>query len=556
MKAKKRPSFKIAPEFHGLWAWVDGGTTGSVRGASLRYFFLSVLMVYLWVFPVYALTQDFGDQSGVYIPPRIMLDKSVNPGLDERVTLDLRNIEIAEAIKFLAMKGNLNLVIGKNVAGRVSLYLTDVTVADVLEIILLSNNLAVAKQGEIYNIMSETEYQALYGKRFSDLRVAKIFKLRYAVPSQIFTVLSSIKSDIGKVVIDEDSATLILMDVPEKIEEMQKVIYEMEKGQNLRIFQLRYAEAADVEVNLRERLDALKLGTARADARSNSLTVSALPKRMEEIEKIIKALDEKTRQVLIEARIIKITLSDDFDMGIDWQKVFRDTENQHRLNKFRPVLSNNFQPSLSQFGRLQVGNTATDEISATIDMLQSAGQTKVLSSPRLAVVNKQPARILIGTREAFVTTTTTTGQTTSTTAENVTFVDVGISLEVTPTINDDGYVTMKIKPEISSVDRPLVTPTGNEIPIIATTLSETTVMIKDGTTIIIGGLRKNEKIKSVSKVPVLGNIPFLGALFRSTAEDLEKIEMVIFLTPYIVSGDTTFTDKQILDKSLKPFKSY
>lgn len=494
---------------------------------------------------------------GQDLPPRIAIDPTA-AGLKERVTLDLRNIEIGEALKFLAQKGNLNIVIGKNVTGRISLYLTNVTVSDVLEIMLLSNNLAIAKQGEIYNVMTDTEYQALYGRKYADLRIAKVVKLRYAVPSQVFTVLGSVKSDIGKVVIDEDSATLILLDAPEKVREMEKIIHEMEKSQNLRIFNLRYAKAADVEANLKERLDALKLGMVRADERSNTVIVSALSKRMEEVERIIQSLDEKTREVLIEARIIKVTLSDDFDSGINWRKVFRDTENKYHLNKFRPVLSGTFPvPStVSQFGTLTIGNSTTDEFSTTLNLLQQIGQTKVLSSPRITAINNQPAKILIGTREAFVTTTTTTGQTTSTTAENVTFVDVGISLEVTPIINDDGYVTMKIKPEISNVARTLVTPTSNQIPIVDTTTAETSVMVKDGTTIVIGGLRKNEKIKTVKKIPIFGSIPILGLLFRNTDEDLEKVELVVFLTPYVISGDSTFTDKQIDDKQLKPFKTY
>src|SRR5205085_2202639 len=146
-----------------------------------------------------------------------------------------------------------------------------------------------------------------------------------------------------------------------------------------------------------------------------------------------------------------------------WQEILRDTGNQIGVEKFRPVFTGTFPVpnTVTQFGKLQIGNTATDSFSSTLTFLQQVGQTKVLSSPRITAVNKEPARILIGTREAFVTTTTTTGQTTSTTAENVTFVDVGISLEVTPIINDDGYVTMKIKPEVSNVARPLITPTGN-----------------------------------------------------------------------------------------------
>ncbi len=519
----------------------------------LRFILLLVLLCLLNFSP--RILADALSPAQSAVQPRISIDPNA-PGLQERVTLDLRNIEIGEALKFLALKGNMNMVIGKNVTGRISLYLTDVTVADVLEIMLLSNNLAIAKQGDIYNVMTETEYQALYGRRYADVRAAKIIKLRYAVPSQIFTVLSATKSDIGKVVIDEDSATLIIIDTPDKIHEMERIVNEMEKGHNMRIFNLRYAKAVDLEVQLRERLDALKLGTVRADDRSNTLIVTALSKRMEEVEQIIQALDEKTREVLIEAKIIKITLSNDFDAGINWQQVFRDVGNEIGVEKYRPTFTGVFPTTATQFGQLQIGNAATDQLSATIKFLETVGQTKVLASPRITAVNKESARILIGTREAFVTTTTTTGQTTSTTAENVTFVDVGISLEVTPVINDDGYVTMKIKPEISSVARTLITPTENEIPIVDTTLAETSVMVKDGTTIIIGGLRKDEKTKTVRKIPVAGNIPFVGALFRSTDEDVENIEMVVFLTPYIVNGDTTFTDRHVEDKQLKPFKTY
>ncbi len=491
------------------------------------------------------------------LPARLGLDRNA-AGLNERITLDLRNMEITEALKFLALKGNLNMVIGKNVTGRLSLFLTDVTVADLLEIILLTNNLAIAKQGDIYNVMTETEYQALYGKKYADVRMAKIMKLRYAVPSQVFTVLSASKSDIGKVVIDEDSATLIMVDTPDRIAEMERIVTEMEKGQNMRIFNLRFAKAADVELQLKERLDALKLGTVKSDERSNTLVVTALSKRMEEVERIIQALDEKTREVLIEARIVQVTLTDSFDAGINWQEVLRDAGNEIGVEKYMPTFSGTFplRSTATQFGQLVVGNSATNSFSATMQYLQTVGQTKILSSPRITAVNKEAARILVGTREAFVTTTTTTGQTTSTTAENVTFVDVGISLEVTPTINDDGYVTMKIKPEVSSVGRTLVTPTANQIPIIDTTLAETSVMVKDGTTIVIGGLRKDQKAKTVRKIPILGSIPILGAAFRGTQEDLTKVELVVFLTPYVINGETTFTDRQIQDKQLKPFKAY
>ena len=130
-----------------------------------------------------------------------------------------------------------------------------------------------------------------------------------------------------------------------------------------------------------------------------------------------------------------------------------------------------------------------------------------------------------------VTTTTTTGQTTQTTAEEVTFIDVGIQLAVTPIINDKGYITMKIKPEISSVVDSYTTPTGNIIPIIDTSTAETTVVVKDGSTIIIGGLRREDKTTTHQGIPFLCDVPLIGELFKSRNDDLESTELLILITP-------------------------
>jgi general secretion pathway protein D len=113
---------------------------------------------------------------------------------------------------------------------------------------------------------------------------------------------------------------------------------------------------------------------------------------------------------------------------------------------------------------------------------------------------------------------------------------------------------MKIKPEVSSVSRTIVTSEGNEIPIVDTTTAETTVMVKDGNTIIIGGLIKDETLRTTKKFPILGDIPFLGMLFRQTEEEKEKTELVVFLTPHIISGDKDM--HQWEDKQIKGIRKY
>ena len=116
---------------------------------------------------------------------------------------------------------------------------------------------------------------------------------------------------------------------------------------------------------------------------------------------------------------------------------------------------------------------------------------------------------------------------------------------------------MKIKPEVSSVDDSLsyqiAADVTNTVPLISRTTAETTVMVKDGTTVIIGGLRKDEKLKTVDKFPVLGDIPYLGAAFRKTNEDLEKTEIVVFITPHVISGDRNLVDDARKPKGVKGY---
>jgi general secretion pathway protein D len=194
---------------------------------------------------------------------------------------------------------------------------------------------------------------------------------------------------------------------------------------------------------------------------------------------------------------------------------------------------------------------------ALFHFLETIGETRILSNPKLSVVNNQEARIHVGRREAYITTTTTTGQTTTTTAEEVTFVDIGIQLAVTPTINDEGFITMKIKPEISSVVDTLVTPSGNEIPIIDTSTAETTVLVKDGSTIVIGGLRSEEEALAQENIPFLGKLPLIGFLFGNKTADSTRTELLVMITPTIVEGNKLVTgDVEPGKEGAKPYKEY
>jgi type II secretory pathway component GspD/PulD (secretin) len=152
------------------------------------------------------------------------------------------------------------------------------------------------------------------------------------------------------------------------------------------------------------------------------------------------------------------------------------------------------------------------------------------------VVNKEEAKILVGTRQAYVTSTQSQGQSTTLTAESAQFIDVGLKLAVVPAIGADGFITMKIKPEVSSVQSTLTTTAGTVVPIVATSQSETVVKVKDGNTLIIAGMLKDENTNNQTGLPKLGRMPFLGHLFSTKLKEKKRTELVIFITPTIITG--------------------
>ncbi len=497
-------------------------------------------------------------------------------GMEGNMTLDLRNIDVTDAMKFLAVKAGLNIITTKNVAGRVSLMVENVRIKDIFDIMLRSNDLAFIKQGNIYNVMTEDEYKALYGKRFSDQRLVKVIRLQYAIPEQTFAMLDVLKSEVGRVLVEPDSGTVLLMDIPENITRIEEALALLEQKNAVRVFTLQYAKAKDLEEQLKTQLDAKKVGSIKADERSNQVVVQALPSRMEDIARLITALDKKTKEVLIDTQIVKIKLTDDLETGVDWEglmDVAKDganayigstpfsviqaaTETWQSRNDFKTAQGNDIgaypfsgntasvssSTKVTPGERLHFGVIDRDkDIDVMVKFLQTLGRTQILSNPKIAVTNNQEAKIHVGERQAYVTTTTTSGQSTTTVSEEVTFVDVGIQLLVTPTINDEGFVTMKVKPEISSVVSSLTTPSGNTIPIIDTSTAETTVMVKDGSTIIIGGLCREEKVSSSAGVPFLSKIPLIGLIFSTTSNAKERTELLVMLTPHVVSGEILTT---------------
>lgn len=504
------------------------------RGLGARAGACFALMLTLAAFCAPHAARAQGGAEGASVPAA-----GVTAGMKEgTISLDLKGVDIVELLKILSLKMNVNIVPTKEVAGRVNVFLNNVTFEDALDIILISNSLAAVREKNIIAVMTVEKYTQAYGRRYQETRRVRTFKLKHATPRDVFNALSQLKTDVGKVIVDESSATVILLDVPEALDLMEKTARTLDGPKDMEIFELKYAKAED----LKNQLAAVVTpgtGGLELDARTNKLAITDLPDKMKKIKRIVEAFDDETKEVLIEAQIVQIALNNRTQFGVDWEKVF--TGVKMRNLDFRgefPV------SGLANFGQWSFGTIAANDFNIVIQALNKFSKTNILSRPRIAVVNNQEASILIGSKEVYFSQTQSQSSVTTTTAESVNYVDVGVKLNVTPTITEDDFIIMKIRPEVSSVRETAISPLGSKVPVVETSQAETVIKVKDRAMVMIAGLMKEEVRRTRNHIPFIGHVPLLGWFFGNRDDEKAKTELVIFITPRIISGDIEKPDAE------------
>ena len=507
---------------------------------------------------------------------------TMEEGLAEKISLDLRAMDIVDTVKFLSIKGELNIVTSKNVTGRITLFLKGVTIGDTLDLILLTNKLACEKKKNIITILTEAEYEALYGEKYTDKREIKTLKLKYIQPTKAGEALENIKSSIGKIIMDDATGTIILIDTPEKIREMEETATRLDEGiiekvpsTITRVFELEYAQAEEIAAKVSEALTE-GFGSVRSDERTNKIIVYDLPNKIKEIAEMVATFDTQAKEIFIEAKIVEITLSDDFAFGVNWEAMFELSGKSIKLASAFPASG-----ITDSYGRVSAGTWrkgyytgegTTSEVwnsggldprraQQVLTFLSEVGKVKIISSPHITVCNNQEAKIMVGSRQPYATSTVSQSETSATTSWSAEFVDVGVTLTVTPTIYKGNFVRLYIKPEVSTLRDwfEIQDESGVSqilLPEVDTSNAETTVLVQDGKTIVIAGMIKETVSDSESKIPFLADIPFVGNLFKSTAKNTEMKELVIFLTPRIISGDKNILYVGQAEKTRKASKYY
>ncbi|MFB2779036.1 pilus (MSHA type) biogenesis protein MshL [Shewanella mangrovisoli] len=278
------------------------------------------------------------------------------------------------------------------------------------------------------------------------------------------------------------------------------------------------------------------------------VTIRAYPNELRQVRAFLNSAESHLqRQVILEAKILEVTLSDGYQQGIQWDNVLGHVGNTN-INFGTSAgagLSDKITASLGGVTSLSIKGS---DFNTMISLLDTQGDVDVLSSPRVTASNNQKAVIKVGTDEYFVTdvsSTTVAGTTPVTTPQvELTPFFSGIALDVTPQIDKDGNVLLHVHPSVIDVKEQTkdikVSSESLELPLAQSEIRESDTVIRaaSGDVVVIGGLMKSENTEVVSQVPLLGDIPLVGELFKNRSKQKKKTELIIMLKPTVVGGDT------------------
>ena len=314
-----------------------------------------------------------------------------------------------------------------------------------------------------------------------------------------------------------------------------------------KIYRITYADVEDVEEALGKFLSSR--GSLSANVGTSNIIVSDTESKIKAIDMFIQEIDRITPQIVVEAKIYDISNDKSLDVGVDWFAGTRTTFDADGLaedvagSETNPFYNSQFGSGISNAesttGLIRFGILNDNlNIDATLRLEQETSCAELLANPRILVLDNETANIKIVEEVPFQQLTQTGEGGNLGTTE---FKEVGVMLEVTPHLTRDDMIRLKLRPEFSvQVDTVAIAiPTGGEPiqapqPIVDRRTALTTALIRDGQTVVIGGLRKKETRTEVSKVPILGDIPLLGGLFKFEGENVVNSELVVFITPRIV----------------------
>lgn len=422
---------------------------------------------------------------------------------DEKFDLQVEQAELPRVLELLAQMAGINILTSPEVVGKVTVNLQGVTLEAALDGLLRTRGYLYQREGDMVFVMTAREAEA---RRMASRKVlTKIYQPNYINVKELQQLVQPILTPtLGKVSITSPSSVGI-------------------------------AENAT---------DAGGDSLSQRDA----LLVQDYEEVINEIDRVIIEMDIPPLQVIIDAKILSVKLTDDMAFGVNLALLGGDKNLAVTGNGASIATSSGFPGGTGSIippGAQFLANTAglkygfiAGDITGFIRALESIADTSLVASPQIRALNKQRAEMIIGNRLSYKTLAFNSTQT----IENVNFLESGTKLIIRPFIAPDGLVRMEVHPERSRA----VINQSTGLPDQDTTEVTTNVMVRDGQTVVIGGLISEESTESIDRVPVLGAIPLVGAAFRNKSSRIERTELIVLITPRIVDEFAAAAEGDIL----------
>jgi len=416
--------------------------------------------------------------AGLPVQPKARVVRSAPGEGDNRLSINLQDADLREVLELLSAQGNLNILASNAVQGRVSATLNGVDLDSALDAILRSTGYVARREGQFIYVGSPQDFENL--EQMLDRVGTRVYRPNYVTANELQTLLLPLTTTkVGVVSVSTQAEIGIAAD-------------DTKAGGN---------NFAGGEVVLVRDYEAV----------------------LAQIDQVVAEIDVRPMQVAIEAMILSVKLTDKDKLGINWDLL-------RQKNHLNFVIGTPPQKLPTEFtaGGLAVA-FLDDNLGIFLNALEELNETNVIASPRLMVINKQRAQIQIGRQQGYVSSTV---QTETSTTASMQMLDTGTILRLRPFISADGLIRMEVHPELSSGD--VVLKGTNLVPDKEITQVTSNIMVRDGCTVIIGGLMREELKTSGTQVPLLGNLPWVGPLFRNRDETTERHEILVLITPHIV----------------------
>lgn len=468
---------------------------------------------------------------------------------DGRITLNVPKADVRDALRLVAEHGGLNLTIGPDVKGDVSVYLSNATIETALEAIARNADLEYTVSDGIVSVKKKPERIPLSEMPPPSVET-RIFTLRAADAERVRDALTYALSPYGKMEVYNDNSG-------DRYTTMSLSQLEGEAGQS----NVARPGAAGGQAGQAQQQGGAAVTQSNA-RNARRLIVTDVPENLVRIADLVSVLDTMPPQVLIETRIVEMSTDLQRQLGIDWD-----------INVLAsgPVLNHEF-PLHMEAGFAsgdQIRRTANGTANAnaglalgTVDFSRLMGMLRIhasdnairlLANPRLLVFNNHSASILVGERYPLLESNVSEFGIVTESLD--TYIPVGVQLEVQPTIMLDGRISMMIHPVTSALGDDVVGTTGIRVARIRTRELSTRIIMGDGETIALGGLISDRKTRNVNKVPGLGDVIGLSALFRQENPTSERIDLLVFVTAR-VEGATALSerDREVFESYEPNFK--